>query len=330
MPELIAAVERFRADLAALIGSGPMRLGVAVSGGADSLALLLLAHHAFPGDVRAATVDHGLRAEAADEAEFVAGICAARAIPHCILRPLTPITGSVQAAARTTRYALLGGWAEANDITWIATAHHVDDQAETLMMRLNRGSGVAGLAGVRAMNGRIIRPLLGWRHAALVAVVTDAGLGAIDDPSNHDSRFDRVQMRQHLAAADWINPVHLAKSATVLAEADTALDWASAQLAKERLTLGERRAALDPALLPREFRRRLTLLALRHVDSQIDPRGDALAALISALGRDETRTLGAVLCKGGARWTFRLAAPRQKNDKSASRCIDIRGGITIC
>lgn len=307
-----ACITRFQADLARLVNPQHVRLGVAVSGGGDSLALLLLAHHALPGCVHAATVDHGLRAEAADEARFVADICAQLNVPHAILSPAQPIAGSIQAAARLARYAALTMWADDCGCNWIATAHHIDDQAETLLMRLNRGSGVAGLAGVRAMNGRLIRPLLGWRRSELAQVVADAGIEAIDDPSNHDTEFDRVRIRQHLAASPWLETDHIARSATLLAEANTALDWATVHLAKDRLNLGSDSAKLDPGLLPRELRRRLTLMALQHVDPDIAPRGAALVALIEALGNGETRTLGEVEIKGGALWRFRRATPRRK------------------
>jgi tRNA(Ile)-lysidine synthase len=306
-------VERFRVDLAELIDPLHLRLGLAVSGGGDSLALLLLAHAALPGRVSAATVDHGLRVEARDEALFVQDVCAELGVPHTILTPAAPITGSVQSAARAARYAALERWASETGCDWIATAHHVDDQAETLLMRLNRGSGVAGLAGVRVMNGRVIRPLLRWRRQELADILAGCGLKAVDDPSNHDLDFDRVRVRAGLADAGWLNVTHIAHSAALLAEANTALDWATDQLIKDRLTLGIGTARLDPSLLPRELRRRLTLIALRHVDSELEPRGAAIVALIEALGRGETRTLGKVLIKGGARWRFSIATPRQKN-----------------
>jgi tRNA(Ile)-lysidine synthase len=147
----------------------------------------------------------------------------------------------------------------------------------------------------------------------LADIVAECGLKAVDDPSNHDLDVDRVRVRAALADAGWLNVTHIAHSAALLAEANTALDWATTQLIKDRLTLGIGTAKLDPSLLPRELRRRLTLIALRHVDSELEPRGAAIVALIEALGRGETRTLGKVLIKGGARWRFSIATPRQKN-----------------
>ncbi|HZU63565.1 MAG TPA: tRNA lysidine(34) synthetase TilS, partial [Novosphingobium sp.] len=159
------------AELARLWPEGARqgRLGLAVSGGPDSLALLLLAHAAWPGRVAAATVDHGLRPESAGEAAEVARICAGLGVAHATL-PVSIGPGNIQTEARTARYAALAQWMAAEGLAALATAHHADDQAETLLLRLNRASGVAGLAGVRARalvpGSRLLllRPLLGWRR----------------------------------------------------------------------------------------------------------------------------------------------------------------------
>src|SRR5262245_46562227 len=136
-----ALLERFRADLDSL--SAPSeRIGIAVSGGPDSLALLLLAAAARPGLVEAATVDHGLRPESRAEAEMVARTCAELRVPHEILVAdwaETP-SSAIQERAREARYSLLAGWLVEQKLKALATAHHADDQAETILMRLNRGS----------------------------------------------------------------------------------------------------------------------------------------------------------------------------------------------
>src|SRR3954466_8445661 len=125
-------LERFAGDLAPC-GGGTGLLGVAVAGGPDSLALLLLAEAAFPGRVRAATVDHRLRPESAGEAAFVARICADRGVPHDILEASVARAGEgLQAAAREARYAALAAWMRERGLAWLLTAHHADDQAETL------------------------------------------------------------------------------------------------------------------------------------------------------------------------------------------------------
>jgi|TARA_R100000049_G_C1953980_1_gene104873 tRNA(Ile)-lysidine synthase len=229
-------IERFRADLARLWPDGPefaeVPLGVAVSGGPDSLALLLLAHAAMPGRVRAATVDHGLRPESADEAAFVARLCEGLSIPHATLR-VEVDPGNLQANARAARYEALGCHFEQVGASVFATAHHADDQAETLLMRLNRGSGLAGLAGVRpwsvffpegiAAEMVLVRPLLEWRREELGAVVRAAGIEAVDDPSNSDDAFERARMRKAIADAEWLDPLAMARSARYLAEAEQAV-----------------------------------------------------------------------------------------------------------
>ncbi|MEE4315679.1 MAG: tRNA lysidine(34) synthetase TilS [Erythrobacter sp.] len=223
---------RFAADLAALWPederSGP--LGLAVSGGPDSLALMLLAHAALPGGIAVASIDHGLRPEAAGEVALVERLAGERAIPFTPIT-LTPQPGNLQAQARAGRYAALAEWAMQNGLGAIATAHHADDQAETLLMRLNRGSGLAGLAGVRgraSIEGSevpLLRPLLGWRKADLAEVVAAAGIVAVEDPSNANPDFERAAMRARLAAADWLDPAQLAVSAAHIAEGWQALQW---------------------------------------------------------------------------------------------------------
>lgn len=310
-PERVA---RFRADLEALTGpAGAAPLGIAVSGGPDSLALLLLGAAALPGRVEAATVDHGLRPESAAEADFVAGLCGRLRVRHAVLRPAEPIGGSLQAAARRARYQLLEDWRRARGFDWIMTAHHADDQAETLLMRMNRGSGVAGLRGVRPVNGRVIRPLLGWRRAELAAIVGDAGIEALADPSNEDRRFDRVRLRRHLGEAPWLDPAAVARSAAALADADEAVEWAVDRLAGDRLADGADGVRLDARQLPDELRRRLLLRALRRIAPDAEPRGDELTRLIATLDGGGTATLAGVKAKGGDIWRFAPAPPRRED-----------------
>ncbi len=223
---------RFAADLAALWPeaerAGP--LGLAVSGGPDSLALLLLAHRALPGRIAVASIDHGLRAEAAGEVALVERIAGERSIPFTPLA-VTLAPGNMQAQARAARYAALARWAQDGGLGAIATAHHADDQAETLLMRLNRGSGLAGLAGVRAQASledtgiALLRPLLGWRKAELARIVTAARITPALDPSNSNPDFDRARLRAQMAEADWLDVDKIAASAAHLGEAWQALSW---------------------------------------------------------------------------------------------------------
>src|SRR3954454_785271 len=229
-----ALLQRFRADLDGLV-TAEARIGVAVSGGPDSLALLLLTAAARPGQVEAATIDHGLRPEAPDEAAMVAAVCSRLGVRHATLTARwseVPET-AIQERARNQRYRLLGYWAEEHGLDALATAHHAEDQAETVLMRLARGSGVRGLAAMRprsvspGVHIRLVRPLLGWRRAELEQLCNAAGLTPAADPSNQDERFERVRVRRALAALDWLDAGAVAHSAANLADADAALDWAA-------------------------------------------------------------------------------------------------------
>ena len=304
-------IVRFRRDLERLTRGAAGRFGVAVSGGPDSLALLLLAVRAFPGAVQAATVDHQLRPESAAEAELVARLCAGLGVAHAILLPDAPIRGSLQAEARRVRYALLEGWRAREGLDWLLTAHHLDDQAETLLMRLNRGAGVAGLSGIRAVNGHLVRPLLGWRHAELVEIVADAGWSAVEDGSNADRRFDRVRMRQALAESDWLDPGPIARSAAALAEAEEALAWTTARLLDERAEQTGDGWRVDASGLPAELRRRLVLAILARLGAAPMPRGEEVGRLLAALDLGATATLAGIKCSGGKDWRFAVAPPRR-------------------
>lgn len=313
-------VSRFRLDLEAVAGADRGRIALAVSGGPDSLALLLLAHRAFPGEVEAATVDHGLRAGSKAEAEAVARLCAGIGVPHHILAARVEPSGEgLQSAARAARYAALAEWMDSQGLGRLLTAHHSDDQAETLLMRLNRGSGVAGLAGVRATGPvpgtdgrlRVYRPLLGWRRSELAAVVAAAGVEAALDPGNSDERFDRARIRNRLAEAPWLDPAALARSAALLAEAEAALDWTAGAMFAARGETGEGGVTLRPNGLPPELLRRLVLRCLRQVVPDARPRGEKLAAFIAKLEEGGTATLCEVKGMGGELWRFEPAPPRR-------------------
>jgi tRNA(Ile)-lysidine synthase len=306
---------RFIAAIGALTNQdAACKICIAVSGGPDSLAMLLLAHSNFADRICAATVDHQLRPEARAEAEFVAAICVGRNIPHVILRPAQPITGNIQSAARAERYRLLKDWADTQNCQWIATAHHAEDQLETLLMRLARGSGVAGMAGIRAVNGNIIRPLLGFTKSELIAVCQDAGITPVTDPSNEDRDFDRVRMRQWLALGHPLGVDGPARTAKALSDAADALDWMSQELERTRITETTNGIAIDPANLPNEMQRRLLLIGLNRVEPGLIPRGAALDAAIFALHAGHKTMLGNVTCVGGPVWRLSPAPSRRKQN----------------
>lgn len=316
-----AAVERFRRDLDALVPPGTT-IGLAVSGGPDSLALLLLAAEARPLEVEAATVDHVLRPESRAEAEMVAALCERLGVPHAILtvKWAEKPESALQERARIMRYRLLGEWARERNIGQLLTAHHLDDQVETFMMRLARGAGVKGLAGMRPVTSPpnasvcLVRPLLGWRHSELEAICADAGIDPVRDPSNENDQFERVRMRKALADADWIDEDAIARSAANLAEADGALRWAMTQEWQRAVTRDESGIVYKPTDAPREIRRRIirsAVLALASEGAGSELRGRELDQVLAALRSGRRATLRGVLCVGGREWRFSRAPARR-------------------
>lgn len=278
----------------------------------------MLAHEALPNRFDVASVDHGLRPESAAEAEAVAALCGKRGVAHATLRPVVTLTGNLQANARAARYAVLGEWAKARGLAAIVTAHHLDDQAETLLMRLSRGSGVRGLAGMRgaaSVPGHpalpLLRPLLGWRKAELEAIVARACIEAVRDLSNANPRFERVRVREGLADTPWLDPAALAASAVHLAEADAALDWAAAREWDERVTPDDERLFYRP-LAPRAVRLRVIERIVATLGHEGTPRGAEIARFDDALSAGGIATLGGVRGEAsGESWRFAPAPPRR-------------------
>ena len=195
-----------RLDVLALFApaAGARRVLLAVSGGPDSLALLHLAvrwRDQGGPPLHAVTVDHGLRAESRAEAEWVAGWVAALDVPHTICTWLGEKPQSrLQERARDERYRLIGNLARDIDADVLMTGHHGDDQAETILFRLLRGSGIGGLAGMARVSQRdglrLVRPLLDFAKADLIGICETAGQPFFRDPSNENSRFARTRLRQ--------------------------------------------------------------------------------------------------------------------------------------
>jgi len=319
LPE--AQVQRFRTMLGKLVPTAD-RIGIAVSGGPDSLALLLLAAATRPGAVEAATVDHGLREGSRDEAEMVAGLCRTIGVPHETLtieweeKPTT----AIQERARLRRYGALAEWARRQGLKTILTGHHANDQAETLLMRLRRGAGLSGLSGmryaVRVPGGEeaLVRPLLGWSREELEQLCAGAGVTPALDPSNEDESFERVSIRKALAAADWLGPRAVAASAAHLAEADAALTWAANREWRRAAKAANGMLILDPAGLPREIVRRLLSRAIAGLASEgkgAALRGRQSDRLMAALASGQKATLRGVSCSGGKTWTFARAPARK-------------------
>jgi tRNA(Ile)-lysidine synthase len=287
---------------------------LAVSGGPDSIALMWLAARwrralARGPQLIAVTVDHGLRREAAAEAREVKRLARRLDLPHRTLRWTgpKPRTG-LPAAAREARYRLLAQAARASGATHILTAHTRDDQAETLLMRMLRGSGIAGLAAMARESERdgllLVRPFLDVSKAQLIATLEKANIGFAEDPTNRDTSFTRPRLRtlMPVLAAEGGDTRNLVRLASRLARANAAVevlvDGAERYLAlRDRQTLhpgfNAKAERLDAkafdaktfAAMPDEIRLRLLLRAIDQVGHEGPAELGKVEALLSALDR---------------------------------------------
>ena len=294
-------LESARRALSSVPGQGVV--GLAVSGGGDSMAMLhLMAQVADGRPLAVATVDHGLRPAAAAEARMVAQVCEDMGLPHQVLVwTHGPAGGNLMDAARRARYALLADWAAGSGIGTVLVAHTADDQAETVLMGLARAAGLDGLAGMRpawSQSGVVFhRPLLGVTRADLRAHAQRNAVPFVDDPTNDDPAFDRVRMRAALAGlrSVGITAPRLAQVARNLAAVQADLRQMVAAAAARVIREADGALEIDRAAfadLPDELARRLMQAALMWLSGQdYPPRADALARLIAALQTGKGCTL---------------------------------------
>ncbi|MEM7425570.1 MAG: tRNA lysidine(34) synthetase TilS [Pseudomonadota bacterium] len=276
---------------------GHGRLALAVSGGRDSTALLLLAARILDiGKLHVLTVDHKLRPEAAGEAALVKNLAGRFGLAHTTLEWLgeKPETG-IQAAARDVRYALMTGWCREHGYSSLVTAHTLDDQAETVLMRLKRGSGVDGLAAMAPESWRagvcLLRPLLDVTRSQLTEFLERNGQGWIDDPSNEDQEFERIRLRKNWTLVEDIGLTreHLARAAMKLGRARAALEHAAASLLEASCTVSDlgiasiRRKSFQAA--PEELRLRALSRCLQAIGGADRPaKEDSLERALHWLG----------------------------------------------
>jgi len=313
----VTVAARFAGALAALCPDGA-RLGLAVSGGGDSMALLHLAAGVVPPDrLAVATVDHHLRPGSGDEAAAVAQAAAELGLAHDVLdwRGWDG-QGNLQAAARTARRELLADWARRNGLDAVVLGHTQDDQAETVLMRLARGSGVDGLAAMaahsRAQGMVWLRPLLGHARAELRDWLRAHGVRWTEDPSNDDPGYDRIRARQMLAdlAGLGLTPERLAQTAAQMQAARAVLDAAADDAAQALMRAEHGDIVFDAGeldALPLETRDRLVARALCMIAST--PYRPRLRALHAALNAPVATLHGCLLTR--ARGELRITREAQ-------------------
>ncbi len=296
-PDLIAALE-------AGFGPGPLpyRLGVAVSGGSDSLALLHLLLGSGKFALAAVTVNHGLRPQAASEALHVARICEGLGVSHEVLEwKGWDGRGNLQDQARRNRYSLIADWARREGLDGVAVGHTRDDQAETVLMRLARASGVDGLSGMAGEferdNVRFWRPLLAVGRSALRRYLVEEGVKWVEDPSNADDQYDRVRARKALSVLSTLGVTTeaLSQVARNLSDARAALSEVAAEWAERSAKVDAGDVIFDRTALsglPADLKRRVVGAALKFVASaEYPPRREALAELLAAIDERRNHTL---------------------------------------
>lgn len=289
-------------------GPAPFDIGIAVSGGGDSMALLHLVAQLAPetgARVHAVTIDHGLRPESADEARMVAQFCEGLGIAHVVRRWQGPApTGNLMDQARKARRDLIADWAQAQGIGHVFLGHTADDQAETFLMTLARRSGIDGLAGLRPEwieeDIHWHRPLLGQGREALRDYLRGAGVVWVDDPSNENDRFARVRARKALRclAPLGLHADDIAAAASHLAMARQVIVGAVHDWTVRHVTSGAGALFFSPDALaeaPVELRRRLLISVLRWIGgTSYPPREADLERLIAGLLSGRDATLGGV------------------------------------
>jgi len=286
-------------------------IGVALSGGGDSTALLHLCRTAGMR-VEAVTVDHRLRTESAAEAAAVGVACAALGIRHEVrVWEHGAVAGNLMDQARRARMRLILDWARSRGIGVVALGHTRDDQAETVLMGLARAAGIAGLSGMRRVFDeggiRVHRPLLDAGREELRDWLRGRGIGWVDDPTNENERFARVKARKALVALGplGISAERLAEAAGNLARAQEAL---AVQVAAAAARVEERAGALrfDAGLWaePAEVRRQVVVQALLWLSgAEYAPRAAEVERLVAAMAGGFDATLAG--CRARRGWLMR-------------------------
>jgi tRNA(Ile)-lysidine synthase len=307
--------DEFQKMIEALIPRGVRNVAVGVSGGADSVALAAcLARWAAECGVgvHVLSVDHALRAEAADEVAHASGLAQDLGVRFQALKwQHDGVSGRVQEAARAARYDLMAVYCREHDIEHLCLGHHMDDQAETVLFRLCKGSGLDGLGGMRSVqaldNGlTLVRPFLNVEKKALIEFCAAQDLGFVDDPSNEDTHYARVRLREarEVLEGEGLSARRLSVTARRLARARDALDEVAGRLYEQAEIKNEtKHIVLNFKLLcaaPEEIALRCVLRAIDRfrVNADYQPRFEKVEALFGDLMADapfRKRTLGGVI-----------------------------------
>ena len=327
-PETVLPLCEEEADALFMPLSAFPRLGVAVSGGSDSLALLVLIaewrqRRPRPLAIRVFTINHGLRAESADEARYVAQMAARFGLTcHTLCWTGEKPSANRQAAARAARQALLTDAVRAWAGGALVLGHHLDDQAETFLLRLARGSGAYGLAAMRMRDDwddvPVMRPLLSVTKARLQATLRARGIKWCEDPSNTDEAYARIRVRALMPALadEGISAARLGETAARLGRVAAAIDVRVRQFCGDHVEhhpAGPIRVALAPlADEPEEILLRVFARLIRQVAGQpYTPRLDRLERLVGVLadGASVQATLGGAVARreGGQVFFWREA-----------------------
>lgn len=320
-------------------------LVLAVSGGPDSTALLLLAARWRDACEKspklvAVTVDHGLRKESKAEAAAVAVLARKLSIAHRTVRwtGRKPKTG-VQQAARAARYRLLAAAARRAGAAHILTAHTLDDQAETVLIRMARGSGIAGLGGMSRLSAvpgyetlTLVRPLLGTGKARLIATLKAAKISFVDDPSNRDPRFARARLRGLMPAlaVEGLTAARLALIARRLKRADNAVEAMVDAAEATSVKRSGGKLVVDPLCIhqtPNEIALRILGRAIAKVGTEgpvelakLESLKEALdTARRSGVARFRRSLAGAIVTSAADRLTVEPAPPRRRKALTTAR-----------
>ena len=287
-------------DLSLLEEAPGERLGVAVSGGGDSVALLQLLHAWGGRDLAVVTVDHGLREESLEEAKAVGVLADSMGYSHQILSwDDWDKSGNLQDEARRARRRLMASWARREGISAVVLGHTADDQAETFLMRLARGSGVDGLASMEPLHHEDgiswLRPMLGVRRADLRSYLSQIGASYVDDPSNEDESYDRIKVRRALGTlgALGIDVPKISETTERLRSAKQVVYTATRDLAQSCCALneiGELRVDLERLLSGQQaLQHRIVSEAVRFVSgSYYAPRAYMVAGLLEQVSGEFT------------------------------------------